>query len=225
MTDPEPPNRDTDADDYESKYMAGDGDVLLRDKMHVPWFFHLLFMLPVLIALGLPFVDPLAGFGPWFALPLFFVAWAIFSTLRVVVSEAQVHIQYGLFGPKIPVASITKAEAVDYKWTEYGGYGIRKGFDGTTAYNLIGDKGRGVRIHWRDDKGKVKKVLISSAHPEKVAAAIALARERSSHGASALEVAKAAQGVLPAPSAPGPATAEAAPAAVAVTTSADTERD
>ena len=42
-------------------------------------------------------------------------------------------------------SSIESATAVDYKWTRYGGWGIRRGRDGEWLYNMPGDGGKAVR--------------------------------------------------------------------------------
>jgi hypothetical protein len=85
-------------------------------------------------------------------------------------------VQYGLFGPRIPVRDIERCEAIDYDWKQYGGWGIRYGRDGSVAYNMMGDGGRAVKIVHRSAKGKSKTVLVASRDPERLAAAIQQAR-------------------------------------------------
>jgi hypothetical protein len=57
-----------------------------------------------------------------------------FGVLRTVVTERAVHVRYGLWGPTIPIASIRSCRVVDYHWTKFGGWGIRRARDGTWAY-------------------------------------------------------------------------------------------
>jgi len=159
-------------DAYEAKYMTG---ALYRDKSTAPLAYHLLFLLPVLIVL----VSAVLSHAP-LAVPVastlaVLLPWVLFASLRISVTNAEVHVQYGLFGPKIPVASITSCEAVNYDWKQYGGWGIRYGKGGSVAYNMLGDAGRAVRVTWTKGK-KTKTVLLSSRDPERLAAAINQAR-------------------------------------------------
>lgn len=160
-------------DGYEEKYMAGQGRVLHREKSVAPWYFHLLFML--VIAVGgagglLPMMsgEPNAWIAALITLPvalLLAVMWLLFVVLRVTVTEGEVHIQYGLFGPRIPMWKIKRAETVDYDWKEFGGWGIRRSMkDGAWIYNMWGDKGRAARITYEDESGADKTVMVGSTH-------------------------------------------------------------
>lgn len=158
-------------DDYEKNYMAAGGTVLHREKSVAPWYFHLFFVVPLLgsfaggiapLAAGAP--DGLIGLAV--TVPIAFVllmAWLLFTVLRVTVSTEAMHIQYGLFGPKIPIAKIKKAQSVDYDWKEFGGWGIKRSFkDGAMIYNMLGDKGRAIRVTYEDESGKEKTVVVGS---------------------------------------------------------------
>ena len=189
MSDEEPKlgGEDTQApapDPYVAKYMSGQGGALYFAKMTAPRFFHLLFLLPLLVTIGsalvthAPILVPLIG-----AIPLFLV-WILFSALRISVTPKEVHVQYGLFGPRIPVEAIESAEACEYDWKQYGGWGIRYGRDGSVAYNMLGDGGRAVRITYK--KGtKTKKLLLAAKDPERLATAIHQARAMALGGAGA----------------------------------------
>jgi len=171
-------------DAYQTAYM---GDALYHDKLRVPLAFHLLFIFALVAACGGAIAAGI-GAGPVAAIPagigalVLVVAWLLFSVLRISVTRDEVYVQYGLFGPKIAVRDIERCAAVDYDWKRYGGWGIRVGMDGTTAYNMVGDKGRAVEIAYR--KGaKTKKVLVASPDPERLAAAINQARAEALGGA------------------------------------------
>jgi hypothetical protein len=170
-------------DSYEARYMANEGKMLRREK--VVWGLHWLLLLPIPLCLVLTGMI-LAGVGsrpaPLFMaiLPLglsalFSLLWILFRVLRVHVTEKTVHIQYGIFGPQIPVAAITSCRVVDYELSTYGGWGIRYGIDGSWAYSLAGDSGRVVEICWQEG-GKQKKVVVSSEDPDALAASILLAQ-------------------------------------------------
>lgn len=180
MSDEEPKLGDGSAagptpDPYEAKYMSGPNGALYFAKITAPRFFHLLFLLPLLTTVGgallahAPILVPLLS-----TIPLFLV-WILFSALRISVTAKEVLVQYGLFGPRIPIEAIESCEACEYDWKQYGGWGIRFGRDGSVAYNMIGDKGRAVRITYKKGK-KTKKLLLAARDPERLAAAIQLAR-------------------------------------------------
>jgi hypothetical protein len=135
-------------DPYERAYMAGQGVVLHRDKRPAPKWMQLLLGSTALAGVAMLFTP--AWVSALVMIPAGLVMWALFSVLRVSVSEGAVNIQYGLFGPTIPTAAIESAEAVDYDWKRFGGWGIRRGRDGEWLYNMPGDHGRAVRIVWRD---------------------------------------------------------------------------
>lgn len=162
-------------DPYQAKYMSGPGGALHFAKLTAPRVFHLLFLLPLLVSTGsalfshAPMIVPLLSM-----IPLLFV-WILFSALRISVTAKEVHVQYGLFGPRIPIEAIESCEACDYDWKQYGGWGIRYGRDGTVAYNMLGDGGRAVRITYKKGK-KTKKVLLAAKDPERLATAIQQAR-------------------------------------------------
>lgn len=165
------------ADAYEREYMKGQGVVLHRAKQRVPWpMTAMLGGLGVVALLPLLLGQPGAWLGALISLPILFVVWMLFAVLRVTVSEGSVDIQYGLFGPSIPTAAIESAEPTTYRWTRFGGWGIRRGPGGEWIYNMPGDQGRAVRVTWRDAKGRRRVTLIGSAEPQALADAIASAR-------------------------------------------------
>ena len=175
------------ADPYEAKYMAA--DALYRDKIKAPLAYHLLLALPALIVLGVTFFVPHA---PWILplieLPFLFFLWLLFSVLRITVTPRELVVQYGLFGPRVPIESIKSAQAVDYDWKQFGGFGIRKGRDGTWAYNMMGDHGRAVRVEY-EENGARKKLLVASPNPVALAEAIQKARTNAGVRFDALDAA------------------------------------
>ena len=162
-------------DAYEQKFMAGEGVVLYRDKRRAPWPLHAL-----LGAAGLAVVAGSVASGELLglaiALPVLALIWVLFSVLRVTVSSGVVTVQYGLFGPEIPVAAIDLCEATTYDWKKFGGWGIRRSRRGEWIYNMPGDGGHAVRIVWRDRKGRRRVTLIGSRHADQLAGKIKGAR-------------------------------------------------
>ncbi len=163
------------------QYMEGTDEVLHRQKMHWPWYFYLLLGVVFSIGLGALF----AAAAPLLPFLLMLAAMAIifttFYALRVSVTQDHVFVQYGLLGPKIRVEDIVHCEAEDYNILKYGGYGIRYSVvDGSWAFNMMGDKGKAVRIHYKTAMG-IRKLVVSSTHPLLMADAINRARHAKGH--------------------------------------------
>ncbi len=154
-------------DAYERDYMRGEGTVLYRDKMVAGAKFNLF-----LATLGALVVGASAIEGSMLAalitLPLLAMVWVLFGVIRVTVSEEALNIQYGIFGPTIPMRAIESATAIQYTWASFGGYGIRKAPDGW-MYNMMGDGGNAVRIVWRDPKGASKVTYVGTKTAETLA--------------------------------------------------------
>lgn len=163
----------THVDAYEQKYMAGHGRILFRDKRPAPRWMQLLLASTAFVG-GVVLLTPqwLLGLA---LLPLGALMWILFSVLRLTISERAVSIQYGLFGPTIPMTAIESVAAVDYSWTTFGGWGIRRSLGGEWMYNMPGDGGRAVRIVWR--KGNKRCVThVGTPDADTAARAIAAAR-------------------------------------------------
>jgi len=162
-------------DPYERKFMAGQGTVLYRDKHRAPWPLH-----AIMGASALAVIVAAVATGELISLaiglPVLAIVWLLFSVLRVTVSAGTVNVQYGLFGPEIPMAAIESAAATTYDWKKFGGWGIRRSRDGEWIYNMPGDGGRAVRIVWRDRRGRRVVTLIGSPQHEQLAAQIHGAR-------------------------------------------------
>ncbi|MCX4247602.1 hypothetical protein [Paraliomyxa miuraensis] len=173
------------ADPYERQYMKGEGLVLYRDKQRAPWIMSALIgagALGILVPLVLG--QPGAWLGALIGLPIFFLVWMLFAVLRVTVSQGKVQVQYGLFGPTIPISAIESVAPTEYRWTAFGGWGIRRGPDGSWLYNMPGDQGRAVRIEWRDAKGRRRVTLVGSKHNVELAKTIEQARRALPSGAA-----------------------------------------
>lgn len=164
-------------DPYEASYMKGEGGVLYRDKIVAPKWFHALMALPLTIVLIAAISEwmklgAVAGLLPLlFAVPIIALMWMFFSVLRITVSRELVQVQYGLIGPKIDVKDIISAQAVEYDWKRFGGWGIRLNARGEWAYNMMGDAGQAVRIVYRSGSREYT-IFVSTHHPALLADAI-----------------------------------------------------
>jgi hypothetical protein len=139
-------------DEYERRYMADEGKLVHRAKQPAPpWMQLLLATTPIG---GLALLATSAWAAGLATLVFGVLLWALFSVLRFTVTEKSVNVQFGVFGPKIPMESIEEVRAIEYDWKKFGGWGIRRSLDGEWMYNMPGDGGRAVRMVWRDAKGK-----------------------------------------------------------------------
>lgn len=174
------------ADEFESEYMVGDASVRHTDKrvsrsmaailgICAPFCWALAVFVGFANATSdkpvpagvLPFV--LAAIA---ALGLLFAAMAVtFAVLRTVVTQTEVNVKYGLWGPRIPLERIRSCKVVDYDWTRFGGWGIRRGVGGKWAY--VPGPGEVVEIEYGD--GDV--VQIGAQDPRKLSLEINRARE------------------------------------------------
>lgn len=174
---------------YEQRYMAAEGTALYRHKHSAPWQLHAVFAASMVAVFASAFAaGGLIGgaVGSLVGLPMIALVWILFSVLRVSVFEDHVNIQYGVFGHKIPIASIELAEVVQYDWRRVGGWGVRRSLAGEWVYNMPGDGGRAVRIVWHDAAGKRRVVHVGSPRADDLLLQIGRAR-RALPGPAALE--------------------------------------
>ena len=161
----------SESDGYERRYMNA-SNALARSRMFMPWWFHVL----VLGALGSVIFRQPSLVAAFVIAPMILLAWLLFMSLRVLVTKEAVHVQLGLFGPKIPMSAIVDAREEAYSALKYGGWGIRYGLDGSRAYSVPGAGDRGLLIRYIDKSGSTKSVFVSAQNPAVLLAAIAEAR-------------------------------------------------
>jgi hypothetical protein len=111
-------------------------------------------------------------------IPLFTTALLVFcgltlSVLRTVVTSEEVHVQYGLWGPRIPIEAIRSCKVVPYDVLKYGGWGL-KYRNGVWAYTMHGHPDV-VELEW-DERGKTKHAVVSSDDPAMLARKIQQSR-------------------------------------------------
>lgn len=167
---------------FENASTQGSGVEVRREK--TVWKWHWIVLLPALWTFGgmvLTLVAALPGASLAVAaflgaMTLFFaLVWAAFLVLRVAVTDRSVHVQYGLWGPKIDLATVTGCKVVDYDWKRFGGWGIKRDAEGTWAYTLMGEGPRAVEIAWREG-GVERRVVVSSRTPDELVASILQAK-------------------------------------------------
>ncbi len=96
----------------------------------------------------------------------------LFTHLRVVVTHEALHVQLGVWGPRIPLQSIRSARAGMYDWKQWGGWGIRRGRSGGWSYSVPGGSGQCVEVQWIDDAGRERTHVITVEDSAAILAAI-----------------------------------------------------
>ena len=161
-------------DAYEKEYMGGK-TVLYRDRMVAGTKLNLLLSAVGLFVLGSAIASGSMA-SALIGLPVLALVWLLLGVLRVTVSKEHVDVQYGVFGPKIPLHAIESAVAIKYNWLAFGGWGIRRGIDGW-MYNMLGDGGNAVRITWRDRKGQEIVTYVGTKTADRLATEINRAQQ------------------------------------------------
>jgi hypothetical protein len=171
-------------DAFEAKYMHDGTRVLHRDKRvsrKMALFLSIPGLFILYLAIWLPLInDTSARPLPTLLVPFwtigmgslavgFFLLAILFGVLRFVVTSRAIHVKYGLWGPTIPLESVISCKIVEYDWTEYGGWGIRRGADGSWAY--VPSNGSVVEVLYRDGDQE-KRVLLGAADPQALARSI-----------------------------------------------------
>ena len=123
------------SDRYEERYMSGN-DAVARSRARMRGWTHTLFA--ALTAFVAFTVVQTHGWHSSVALLLLVTTlglWAANLIVRVTVTRRYLHIQHGLFGPKIPLDQIEDVHLAKtglLTWLNYVGWGVGgKGFDGT----------------------------------------------------------------------------------------------
>jgi hypothetical protein len=138
---------------------------LVRSRRPMPWWFFALIGVALVATIGSSIAT--GSLAALVTAPILVAVAALLSVLRVVVTRTHVHVQLGLWGPKIAVGDITKITAMEYPLSRYGGWGIRLGRDGSWAYSTPGGTGRGVRIEYRVD-GREKAIFVSTDEADEI---------------------------------------------------------
>ena len=170
-------------DPYEKAFMAGEGTVLYRAKARAHWSLAAMVLgIGGVSALATITVAPLASVA---LLGFLMLLYVMFAVLRVTVSERELAIQLGLWGPRIPIHAIVSARATTYKFTDFGGWGIRHSPSKGTMYNMPGDGGHALEVVWHTGGGRKKTTWVGTREAEALVRAIDEARNRALPAADA----------------------------------------
>lgn len=195
MTEEQKDNVATAEDEYVAKYMEG-GEALAIAKKRMPWWWFVLLGIPAMgmatagITGGIAGTVPAIGVLLTLLMAVFLMGFMtlLFSHLRTVVTDHAMHIQLGLWGPKIPLQNITSIRSAMYDWKKYGGWGIRWGRDGSICYSVPGGTGQCVEVEWTNDKGKTVKHVVSADDAAGIVNAVERARSAIAAGATGVRI-------------------------------------
>ncbi len=160
-------------DEYERRFM-GASHAIERERVRMAWWAHVAFVLLAVWSFRATTGSHTIG-----QLLILAAVWLFCMTLRTVVTRDEVHIQLGVFGPRIPLDCIRSARAVSRSLIQTRGWGIRFGFDGSTTYNVPSAAHRYLEISY-ERAGKLRVVRALSHDPERLVAAIERARASAS---------------------------------------------
>ena len=86
-----------------------------------------------------------------------------FRKLTIIVTNTQLIFGFGKFRKKVGLGNLTKAEIKEYKFSNYMGYGIRFGRDGSVGYVPRGGKGILITV-----EGERKPLFFVVNNPEQI---------------------------------------------------------
>lgn len=178
-------------DDFEKKYVKGEGDVYFRDKIAIPRYFLPLIVLS-LVFMGI-FMAFVANMTVTMLIPILGVMGIILICgnlalmgIRMMVSEVGVDVFVGVFRKRYPLEHIREVALSSYRIRDYplGRGQTKRNLKGDRAY--IGDLGtlEGVKLTLRSGRH----VLITSNHPLQMCQSIKAAIEARHETQSARDV-------------------------------------
>lgn len=161
---------DSRADEFESKHMPTSGRLLRREKQ-VQRYHWVFLVLAAVFAIGtgmalaspMPLAPALATLLP--TIVMLFL-WVTLSVLRVHLTEQELLVRLGPFGPRIPLDQIETCRTVRRAPGVYRGGGVKLGADGmwTYTYMMSRDHEELVDIVFRDGE-KRKRLVMTSEDP------------------------------------------------------------
>lgn len=161
--------------------MSTEGEVLLRDKLASRTMAAVL-GIPALLLPFLAVYTFIASGGVWAAMAGSLIASVVLAltaltmtVVRTVVTSREVMVRLGLWGPRVAIEDVVSVRAIKYPVVKYGGWGLKRGIDGSWAYTMLGGTDRVVEMVYRDG-ARERKVVFSAERPEAVAAAILKAK-------------------------------------------------
>lgn len=166
-------------DDFEAKHMDPQGRVILRDKqvagtgMRVmAVIFPAVFLLSTIALAISGAVGAAAGVGVLTA--LFALSFAMMLSLRTAVTDNELLIRCGFWGPRIPVTKIKSCRVAEQKQRiRVGG---KRYEDGMWTTDYLMRTGEYVEVVWTNESGSDRRLRFTPENPQSVVQAIQQAR-------------------------------------------------
>ena len=96
------------------------------------------------------------------ALTVFLILIAAnFASLKITIDDKSFTARYGVLARRITLSQILSCRPTTYSWLTYGGWGIRRGSDGSVAYTTWGK--RGIEL-----KTAEQRYVISTTNADKI---------------------------------------------------------
>ncbi len=131
-----------------------------------------LFALVICYFLFSPFIKEGSSDPVFLLLALVFalVAWMLhlFLTMKITLTSEEVQFGFYLFNKKIPYGRIVDCSVIRYNIMDFLGWGVRKGTNGITMYNIPGDQQIAVKLLVREENDERKEYAFSSKRPQVV---------------------------------------------------------
>jgi hypothetical protein len=98
------------------------------------------------------------------------VVWVIhlFFTLNITLESEGIQFGFYLFSKKIPYERIVDCSVIRYNIMDFMGWGVRKGMNGITMYNVPGDQQIAVKLLVREKDDVRKEYAFSAKRPQVV---------------------------------------------------------
>ncbi len=123
----------------------------------------------ILFFLFYPFLtaEALSSGNLFLSLLFVIILWIVlvFCSLKVTLYSHELEFGFYMLTKRFNYVDILKCEAFQYQMRDYLGWAIRKSPDGSTMYNVIGDKNMAVKIVVREDN-ETKEYAFSAKRPE-----------------------------------------------------------
>jgi len=147
-----------------------------QETIQVPrwlrWILYSFFVMIISYFLITPFATGRSNDPTYLLVALVFglVGWMIhlFLTLKVRLTSEGITFGFYLFSKTIPYERIVDVSVMRYNIMDFMGWGIRKGMNGLTMYNLPGDQQIAVKLLVREEEDERKEYAFSSKRPQVV---------------------------------------------------------
>ena len=91
-----------------------------------------------------------------------------FEKMQTTITGEGIKVQFGIFKKFVPKENILACSPFLYNWKNFGGWGIRRSGDNTTAYSVLGTGKHSIRITYLNKHQQKADLVISTIEEEKI---------------------------------------------------------